>query len=233
MEYVDRTFPTVRENLAHEEGLLEACERDGREYLCVWEPRECTVVAGYSNRRFREIHLDVCEREGVPVVCRHSGGGTVAIGPGCLNYALILRIGDRTDLGSIPKTNVCLMERLRQAVAGAYGGAVSVRGHTDLALGDRKFSGNAQHRRRSAVLFHGTLMRDMDIGFIERMLVLPSRAPAYRQGRSHQSFLTNLPVAARELKDALRREFTSRGGHSDAADPCRHSHPMHPPGRST
>jgi lipoate---protein ligase len=233
MEYLDRTFPTVRENLVHEERLLAACERGGCEYLCFWEPREYTVVAGYSNREFREIHLDACEREGVPVVSRHSGGGTVVLGPGCLNFALILRLGDRAELASISKTNLCLMARLRRAVAGVYGAAVSVRGHTDLALGDRKFSGNAQHRRRSAVLFHGTLMRDMDIGVIERILVLPSRAPAYRQGRSHQSFLTNLPVAAQELKDALRREFTSRVGSSGAVDPCQPGHSMHPRDRST
>lgn len=218
MEYLDRTFATARENLAHEEALLEACERDGGEYLCIWEPREYTVVAGYSNRRFREIHLDVCEREGVPIVRRHSGGGTVTIGPGCLNYALILPITDRHELGSISRTNIWLMERLRRAVAGAYGQAISVRGHTDLALGDRKFSGNAQYRRRRAVLFHGTLMRDMDIGFIERTLVLPSRAPAYRRGRSHRKFLTNLPVASRDLKQALRAEFAGSVGPSGAVD---------------
>lgn len=207
MEYLDRTFPTARENLAYDEALLGDCEREGREYVCVWEPREYTVVAGYSNRPLREIHLDACEREGIPVLRRHSGGGTVVIGPGCLNYGLILTIGNRTGLGSIPKTNACLMDRLRRAVEEASGAAVSVRGHTDLALGDRKFCGNAQYRRRNAVLFHGTLMWDMDIGLIERMLVLPDRAPAYRLRRSHEAFLTNLPVASPDLKLALRREF--------------------------
>jgi lipoate---protein ligase len=35
---------------------------------------------------------------------------------------------------------------------------VAVLGHTDLALGGRKFSGNAQRRKRWSLLFHGTFL---------------------------------------------------------------------------
>jgi len=38
---------------------------------------------------------------------------------------------------------------------------------------------------------------------------VPSRAPAYRQNRSHREFLTNLEVSGRDLKEALREGFSA------------------------
>jgi lipoate-protein ligase A len=209
MEYLDRTLATVEDNLKCEEALLGNCERTGREILHVWEPRRPSVVAGYSNGALEEIDLAACRRLEVPVVRRRSGGGTVVVGPGCLNYALILAQQAGGPLAGISRTNALIMERLRLAIAGVTGEQVSVEGHTDLVVRRRKFSGNAQYRPRRAVLFHGTVMLGMDIALIEETLAVPSRAPAYRQNRSHREFLTNLEVSGRDLKEALREGFSA------------------------
>ena len=45
---------------------------------------------------------------------------------------------------------------------------------------------------------------DFDIALIEELLPLPSRQPAYRDGRAHTEFLRNLLISAEGLKRALR-----------------------------
>jgi lipoate-protein ligase A len=68
----------------------------------------------------------------------------------------------------------------------------------------RKFSGNAQRRRQTHLLFHGTLLLNFDLALATRYLPMPSRAPAYRAARPHSEFLTNLPLAPAAVKEALQ-----------------------------
>src|SRR5262249_36514773 len=77
-------------------------------------------------------------------------------------------------------------------------------GISDLALGGRKFSGNAQQRKRGHLLHHGTLLYAFDVGRIARYLRLPPRQPEYRAGRSHRDFLRNLTLPREELKCRLQ-----------------------------
>jgi lipoate-protein ligase A len=90
---------------------------------------------------------------------------------------------------------------------------VVIRGHTDLAIGDRKVSGNAQRRKVRSLLFHGTLLLAFDIARIGRYLPLPPRQPAYRAQRAHDAFLTNLDVPASAMVAALRATW-------HAEEPC-------------
>jgi lipoate-protein ligase A len=99
------------------------------------------------------------------------------------------------------------MGRLCQALSRLSPWPVRVEGYTDLAVGDRKFSGNAQYRRRGAILFHGTFMLDFDLALIEELLAVPARVPRYRRGRSHLEFLTNLAISRFDLGDALREAW--------------------------
>ena len=87
--------------------------------------------------------------------------------------------------------------------ANALRQAVAVRGCTDLTLGDLKFSGNAQRRKRDWLLFHGTFLLDFDLALIGEVLRPPPRPPAYRQERAHADFLTRLPLPAASIKAAL------------------------------
>ena len=81
---------------------------------------------------------------------------------------------------------------------------VAQRGISDLCLGERKFSGNAQRRRRDWLLHHGTILHDFDLDQIARYLREPARQPDYRAARSHADFITNLPAVAPWLIDRLR-----------------------------
>jgi lipoate-protein ligase A len=208
MKYSDRTLHTAQENLACDEALLDECEDGGHdEILRFWEPREHFVVLGYSNKARAEVNLEACRALGIPVLRRCSGGGTVLQGPGCLNYALVLEIRKESAMENITEANAFIMNRNRNALNSLLGGEVLIQGHTDLTLRGLKFSGNSQRRRRRFLLFHGSFLLHLDLGLVEEALRMPSKQPSYRRNRTHKEFLTNLPLSADKVKEAMKRAW--------------------------
>src|SRR5262245_45500207 len=90
MRLLDLTLPDSARNIALDEALLLDAEAGGPETLRFWEWPAPAVVLGAGGKSAEEVHADACERDGVPVLRRSSGGGTVLLGRGCLNYSLIL-----------------------------------------------------------------------------------------------------------------------------------------------
>jgi lipoate---protein ligase len=240
MKLLDLSLPSGEENLALDEALLDECERNpALEALRFWEPAAPFVVLGHGNRRRSEVDLEACQRLGVPVFRRCSGGGTVLQAPGCLNYSLLLALPETGPLSAIHGTNQFIMHRHRELLERLLNRPVAVNGITDLtviAAGfgvppsggpnapieksaspvppesgtrnlagaiARKFSGNAQRRRKRALLFHGTFLLDVDLALLSRVLAHPPHAPDYREQRSHADFVANIPLTARRLKQAL------------------------------
>lgn len=207
MKYLPLTLPTPAENLAADEALLGLAETEDVETLRLWESPTPFVVLGLSNRASQEVRVEACAARGVPILRRVSGGGTVVQGPGCLSYALTLRIGDIEELNSITATNRFIMERNRAALEALIGEPVAVRGFTDLETGGRKFSGNAQRRGRHALLFHGTILYGADLDVIDQLLQHPSREPTWRDRRAHGEFIRNFPATREQIATALRQAW--------------------------
>lgn len=205
LSWLDVTLDSPEENLRFDEQLLMA----GDGVLRVWESeREC-VVLGRSGRAERD-----CLPGDIPILRRCSGGGAVLLGPGCLNYSLVLPLAWNPKWRDVRYSLEWVMDRIRLAL-----GVPELRcaGTSDLALYGRKVSGNAQRRMRDAILHHGTLLYDFDAGRAERCLAPPVREPAYRGGRTHRDFLGNLPLTSGEIKARLRRELGEEGGLKSAA----------------
>lgn len=193
--------------LALDEVALDFTEATGRELFWLWESPHPWVVVGLGQAVAVEANLESCRQSGISVFRRCSGGGAVVQGPGCLCYAVTLRVERDPALGAVTTTNSWIMERLCRAIQGQSANEIAVHGHTDLAFRDgvnwRKFSGNAQRRRRSALLFHGTMLHAFDLSRITDCLRHPSAEPDYRAGRSHREFVANLPVGGETLKTVL------------------------------
>lgn len=208
MKLLDLTFPTPAENLAADEALLDAAEagRSG-EVLRFWESPVPFVVLGYSNRASIEVDVKACDEANVPILRRCSGGGTVLQGPGCLNYALILKIEPDNALQNISLANQFIMGHNRTAIQTLLKRPVRIQGYTDLTLGDLKFSGNSQRRHRRYLLFHGTFLLQADLTLIGKLLRMPSHQPHYRARRTHGDFLTALDVSAGSVKAAIAQDW--------------------------
>ncbi|MEO7298603.1 MAG: lipoate--protein ligase family protein [Verrucomicrobiota bacterium] len=205
MKFLDLTLASPAANLAYDEVLLDSCEQSGsEEILRFWEPVEYFVVLGYANRVASEVNVAECSRRKIPIFRRCSGGGTIVQGPGCVNYSLILDFSKQPSLATITETNRQIMERNRDIFRKLLGVEVEVKGHTDLTLHGVKFSGNAQRRRKTHLLFHGTFLLNFEIGLIKFFLKMPSLQPGYRENRSHEKFLTNIDCSGKDVKSALQ-----------------------------
>lgn len=218
--WLDVELPTVAENLALDEALLDEAHESPAASTVVrtWMAAEPVVVLGSSSSIGGEIDALACRTAGVPVIRRPSGGLTVVLGPGCLMWSVITAWPDNAP--AIEAIHAAMLEPLCAALADA-GRPVVRRGSSDLAVattdGERKVSGNALRVRRRAVLYHGTLLDAFDLGLIARVLKHPPREPGYRDGRDHGAFLANLGLGRVALEAAVRRAFD--------AGPIRHAWP--------
>jgi lipoate---protein ligase len=205
LRFVEFSPASTAGQLALDEALLNLREDEpGEGFLRFWEPTEPCVVLGRTNAADREVRLDECRRRGIPVFRRSSGGGTVIQGPGCLNFSIVLNVGDEPRLANAGSTNDHVLTRNAAVIRTLTGEPVVVSGFSDLTILGRKISGNAQRRRLRTLLFHGCILLDLDLSLIEALLPFPTRAPGYRGGRSHTDFLRNLRISPATLKDALR-----------------------------
>lgn len=211
MKLFNLNLPSPAGQLAGDEALLDWCDRGhGEETLLFWEPRTTFVVVGYANKVATEVNVTACAAKGIPIFRRCSGGGTVLQDVGCLNYALILRITDDGPCRTITSANQFIMERNRAAIAALLPRPeITVSGHTDLALGGLKFSGNSQRRKKNFLLFHGTFLLNLDLARVGEFLQMPSLSPGYRARRSHDNFLVNLNLPPEQVKAALQKVWSA------------------------
>jgi len=92
----------------------------------------------------------------------------------------------------------------QQSQGGLRGSQPGIAGISDLTLCDRKFSGNAQQRKRDHVLHHGSILYAFDRRQISQYLHAPERQPEYRQQREHADFVTNLAMPREDIVQRLR-----------------------------
>jgi lipoate-protein ligase A len=207
MRYLDLTLPTAAENLALDEALLlEAEAGRGGDLLRVWHLAQPAVVLGAGCSLARDVDEAACRADGVPVQRRSSGGGTVLLGRGCLLFSLILSYDAAPELGEIGSSYAFILGRLRKSLLDLRPD-IERAGTSDLAASGRKFSGNAQQRKRTHLLHHGTILVDFDLSSIGHYLRMPEKQPEYRAGRDHATFLMNLPATETEIKDRLQMEW--------------------------
>lgn len=225
--WLDITLPTVEENLALDEALLELAHEGLSTVTCVrtWMAAEPAVVLGSSSRADEEVDREACSAAGVRVVRRPSGGATVVLGPGCLMWSVITP--HPAGVPSIEAVHAAMLEPLASSLNEAlspvakHAGRVARRGTSDLVVStssdapERKVSGNALRVRRNGVLYHGTLLDCFDLGLVGKVLRHPPREPDYRSFRSHEDFLANLQLGRAALERTVRSSFNATLTHGD------------------
>jgi lipoate-protein ligase A len=195
-----------QDRLALEWNLFQSTESGTSTGFCwTWEATRPVVIVGRSHHTAEDVILDACAADGVPVLRRFSGGGTVVLGPGCLNYAVALPLVSQPGLADVAASFRLVLGRIVTAL-GIPG--VAIEGRTDLAIGGKKVSGNAQRRGRRALLQHGTLLYNFDPALALRYLKEPARRPAYRAERNHSAFMGNLPLDRERVQASLASAWT-------------------------
>ena len=110
------------------------------------------------------MDLREAEKDGIPVVRRISGGGSVYHDLGNLNF---------TYLAPYSKENLNNYRKFTEPVLGVLnklGIPAEFSEKSDIKIGNKKISGNAQSFRGQKMLHHGTLLFDADLERLGRYL---------------------------------------------------------------
>jgi lipoate-protein ligase A len=130
----------------------------------------CALVGRYQNLE-AEVDLAACERTGTQVSRRPTGGGAIIMGTGQLGVA----VTSRAPAGKRPRE---IIEELAAAVTAGLAelGITAVfRGKNDLETGGRKIAGLGLYvDQAGAMLFHASILADLDIPLMLEVLRIPA-----------------------------------------------------------
>ena len=212
--FLELEFPSdPAMNLAIDEAILNSV-LEGRisPTLRFWR-NDRSVIVGRFQRICDEVDLDLCAKEGISVVRRISGGGTVYQDLGNLNYTIVLTDEHRLIKGlGITESYKVLCSWLQRALK-LVGLNPEFKPPGNILLNGKKISGSAQLRRRGGVLHHGTLLVNADLNLMKK--VLKAWREDYKGGviASISMPVTNLvneleiEIDFNELKKVLRWSF--------------------------
>lgn len=155
-----------------------------------WIPEFDTVVMGRSNKAPLEVHEEKCQQDGVPILKRYGGGGTVVLYPGCV----VVSVGAWV---ASPYKNDKYFQSINQALIRCFQQDFPQvdfhqRGYSDIVINDRKFVGTSLFRSRTYLLYQASILVSLELEKIQIYLKHPTKEPAYRAGRDHRDFLTSL-----------------------------------------
>ncbi len=200
-------------NLAIEEAIfLEKVGKNVLPTIRFWRDRRAVII-GYSQSAEAEVNLPLCRDEGVEVVRRFSGGGAVYHDLGNLNYSIAVE-----DVHPLVK-GLDIRESYEVLCSGVAEGVkefdvdLIFDPPSDLLVGNRKVSGNAQSRKRDTIFHHGTLLVSADLNLLAKALRSPQGGSAIRTVTSKERPVTNLVdelghhLEMEEVRRALQRGF--------------------------
>jgi lipoate-protein ligase A len=168
-------------------------------------PDKVMVVMGASNQPDKEVNVDRCAKDGVPVMRRYGGGGTVVLYPGCVVVSVGTWVAQyyQNDF-YFRLLNAWLTEMLALPL--------EQRGISDLAFAEKKVAGTSLFRSRNYLLFQASVLVKVDSTLISSYLQHPTREPEYRAKRSHGDFLTDLQTLSAEFDAHMFVKHVQRTG---------------------
>ena len=166
---------------------LSLLDDDAGQTSMVWQPDKSYVVLGASNRPEEALHTDQVLQDGITVMKRPSGGQTVVLTPGNLVIAAVYPHSLQPK-NLFNQINTSIVEVIE--AEGLM--ELSLRGISDIAIGDKKILGSAMYRTRDKLLYHAVLNVGEPAATFEKYLRHPGKEPDYREGRKHSDFVTSL-----------------------------------------
>jgi lipoate-protein ligase A len=200
--------------LALDEALMASYHRGQPQHpptlRCYTYADHCALVGRYQHLA-AEVDLDACERLGVAVNRRPTGGGAIIMGSGQLGIAVTAPapVADR------PRD---LLERCSAGIVAGLaeiGLEATFRGKNDLQVGGRKSAGLGLYLDDAGgLLFHASVLADLDIPLMLQVLNVPAArlgdraVAAVRERITTVTAETGEPWDGPRLRNVIVRGFT-------------------------
>ena len=170
-------------NIASEEYLLNTYSEKDIFLLYVNAP---SIIVGKYQNTLAEINLDFVKEQGIKVVRRMSGGGTVYHDLGNLNFSFHTQYdgSDFLDFSALTEPVVTLLNKLEVPAR--------LEGRNDILVEGKKFSGNAKLMRKGKVIQHGTILIDSDMSVLSDALKINPLKYVDKGIKSNRARVTNL-----------------------------------------
>lgn len=196
--------------------------------LRLYTYRPCALVGRFQSLD-SELRLDACRAEGIPYNRRPTGGGAIVMGPGQLGVALTIPGSSKEDAHRRARE---LMARFSEGVVrgvASLGIQAAFRGKNDVEVGGRKLAGLGVYRDASGgLLFHASLLVDLDVAFMLRVLATPFEKIGDKEIATVSQRISTVrkelarDVSVDEVRSAVARGYADafavgleRGAHGD------------------
>ena len=170
MIYIENNSNDPYFNLAFEEfclgsfnGLSGSCVGGDCVYFLLWRTAP-SVILGKNQDLFQEVDFRYAGVRGINLVRRITGGGAVYHDLGNLNISIIGNYELHPDYAEV------FGELVTRALRAVGLKDVVMNGRNDLFVEGRKVSGWAKRIQGNAFLLHGTLLYDVNLDQLERVL---------------------------------------------------------------
>jgi lipoate-protein ligase A len=130
-----------------------------------------TISIGYFQKVSESVDMAECERRGIALIRRKSGGASIYTDAGQLIYGLVVH---EDDLPSERGESFRMICKAIAEALDAFGLDAVYRPTNDVEVDGMKVSGNAQLRRKGSVLQHGTIVVDTDMRQMDAVLKVPN-----------------------------------------------------------
>ena len=208
MRYIKNTSTNPYYNMAFDEYCLESLSIDEPVFF-LWQNRPAVIV-GFNQEVNTEVNLDYLKENGIDLVRRVTGGGAVYHDLGNLNYTIV---GRSEDLERDYPEYASIMAKALQSL----GVPATLSGRNDILVEGRKVSGFAKRVCKNRLMVHGTLMYNVDVDVLTKVLN-PSNTKLQSKGiasvRSRVAnlceYLPNVPdiqTFSKQLEEILSHHY--------------------------
>ena len=208
MRYIKNVSTNPYYNMAFDEYCLESLSINEPVFY-LWQNRPAVIV-GFNQEVNTEVNLDYLKENGIDLVRRVTGGGAVFHDLGNLNYTIV---GRSEDLERDYPEYASIMAKALQSL----GVPATLSGRNDILVEGRKVSGFAKRVCKNRLMVHGTLMYNVDVDVLTKVLN-PSNTKLQSKGiasvRSRvanlREYLPNVPdiqTFSKQLEEILSLHY--------------------------
>lgn len=179
--------------------------------LFLWQ-NSPAVIFGRNQNVFAEINTEFLKQNNIIPVRRFSGGGAVFQDLGNVNFTFITK-----EKNADPQKYLTVIQK----ALSYFNINCEFSGRNDLLCNGKKFSGHAFYSDDDNYLYHGTIMVNVDLDILSKVLN-PSFVKLQSKGiNSVRSRVVNLSevnenITTDNIKDALVRAFVEIFGESES-----------------